>query len=293
MTVLRNGDRWQPSNTSVSDGRVVAYEKGAPPGTHAFIDYGYLLLPTAALIATSETVFDLRAVVDRLMRLGTLAAYEVSERFHDIGTPEALAETDAWLRAGGDAPRWAVFLDRDGVLTEATVADGAAGSPLLASELRVMAGAQEAVAALADLGARVFVVTNQPDVARGTLALRELATMNHFVRDRLRVHDIRACPHDGTDGCACRKPKPGMLDDLAREWHVDLAASWTVGDRWVDIAAGRAAGTRTILVERPYSWAPTAAGSPPAALAADYVVADVTEAAALIARMPGRKNAVP
>jgi NDP-sugar pyrophosphorylase family protein len=97
MTVLLNDDRWQPGNTSVANGKVVAYEKGAPLGSHRYIDYGYTLLPAAALNDVDEEAFDLDVIFRLLIRAGKLAAFVVTERFHDIGTPEALAETEAWL----------------------------------------------------------------------------------------------------------------------------------------------------------------------------------------------------
>jgi MurNAc alpha-1-phosphate uridylyltransferase len=99
MTVLHNRDQWEPSNTSIADGRVIAYVKGDPPGTHEHIDYGYVLLPADALLAVPDDAFDLGVVIQQLIARRQLAAFEVHERFHDIGTPEALAETDAWLRA--------------------------------------------------------------------------------------------------------------------------------------------------------------------------------------------------
>lgn len=99
LTVLHNQDRWEPSNTTVIDGRVHAYSKNEPPGTHAYIDYGYLQIPTAAVTAISDSVFDLRQVLLDLIEKRQVAAYEVSERFHDIGTPDRLAETDQWLRS--------------------------------------------------------------------------------------------------------------------------------------------------------------------------------------------------
>ncbi|HEX7095089.1 MAG TPA: HAD hydrolase-like protein, partial [Acidimicrobiales bacterium] len=80
-------------------------------------------------------------------------------------------------------------------------------------------------------------------------------------------------------------PRPGMLLELASAWDVDLTQSWMVGDRWVDIAAGRAAGTTTILVDRPYSWRPTSSGVPPPSLEPDHRVHDLREAAELIARL--------
>ena len=71
--------------------------------------------------------------------------------------------------------------------------------------------------------------------------------MHKVLRERLGVDDIVACPHSGEDSCSCRKPLPGLLMSSPRRHGVDLASSWTVGDRWVDIAAGRAAGTTTVL----------------------------------------------
>jgi NDP-sugar pyrophosphorylase family protein len=104
MTVLRNRDQWQPSNTSVVAGRVAAYTKGDPPGTHEFIDYGYMLLPVTALGDTDAEAFDLYVVLQKLITARELAAFEVYERFHDIGTPEALEETESWLEARAGNP---------------------------------------------------------------------------------------------------------------------------------------------------------------------------------------------
>lgn len=189
---------------------------------------------------------------------------------------------------------WAVFLDRDGVLTDAPIADGRAGSPRRANELLLLPGVADAVAAIREQGAaRIFVITNQPDVARGTLRPDELAAMHDQLRSKLDIDEIRCCPHDESDGCQCRKPRPGMLVDLARAWNVDLSRSWTVGDRWVDIAAGSAAGTGTILIERPYSWSSTSAGLPAPDLSPGHRVADLSAAVELIGRMPGRRAPLP
>jgi NDP-sugar pyrophosphorylase family protein len=96
MTVLRNEDRWEPSNVEVTDARVTRYGKGAPPGTFAYIDYGLLLFRRDAFAAFDDEPFDLAAVVERLVAQRRLAAFEVAERFHDIGTVTAWRETDAW-----------------------------------------------------------------------------------------------------------------------------------------------------------------------------------------------------
>jgi D-glycero-D-manno-heptose 1,7-bisphosphate phosphatase len=179
---------------------------------------------------------------------------------------------------------WAVFLDRDGVLTDAPVVDGKALAPTEATDLAVLPRVPEAIEMLRAAGARLFVVTNQPDVARGTLDPRQLDLMHEHLRVALGVEEIRVCPHDGVEGCACRKPAPGMLLDLIDEFAVDPAVSWMVGDRWVDVAAGAAAGVTTVLVDRPYSWRATSSGSPASDLQPDHRVEDLYDAATLIAR---------
>jgi D-glycero-D-manno-heptose 1,7-bisphosphate phosphatase len=179
--------------------------------------------------------------------------------------------------------RWAVFFDRDGVLTDAPVADGQALAPKKAADLVVLPGAREAVAAVHALGGLALVVTNQPDVARGTLDPGELDLMHERLAGEVGVDAIRVCPHDGVD--RCRKPQPGMLLDLAREHDVDLARSYMIGDRWVDIAAGAAVSSTTILVEHPHSWRATSSGAPPRGLEPDHRVPDVLAAAHIVERL--------
>jgi D-glycero-D-manno-heptose 1,7-bisphosphate phosphatase len=149
--------------------------------------------------------------------------------------------------------RPAIFLDRDGVLNEVVWRDGAPVSPRRASEFRVAAGAGEAVRRLKAAGWLVFVVTNQPDLARGTLAQGEHERMLELLAGAVPVDDVAVCPHDDADACGCRKPKPGMLEALAARHGVALGRSVVVGDSWKDVEAGRRAGCRTILLRRAYN----------------------------------------
>ncbi len=146
----------------------------------------------------------------------------------------------------------AVFLDRDGVLTVPVVRDGRTFAPRTLEEFALLPGVPEAVAALERAGFRRIVVTNQPDVADGTLPRVVLDEMHRRLREWLPLDDIRVCCHRDADGCACRKPKPGMLLEAARELSLDLPGSFMVGDRWRDVAAGRAAGCRTIFLDWGY-----------------------------------------
>jgi D-glycero-D-manno-heptose 1,7-bisphosphate phosphatase len=146
----------------------------------------------------------------------------------------------------------AVFLDRDGVLNEIVERDGAPGSPRTLQDLRLVADI-EAARRLRAAGLLVFIVTNQPDVARGLLPEADLDEMMRRVVAAADVHDYRVCVHEDRHDCACRKPRPGMILDLARRWQVDAARSCVIGDMWRDVEAARAAGSRSVLIRRPYN----------------------------------------
>jgi D-glycero-D-manno-heptose 1,7-bisphosphate phosphatase len=178
--------------------------------------------------------------------------------------------------------RRAVFLDRDGVLVETEVRDGAAYAVTTLAEFRVVPDAAEQVARLRAAGLVCIVFTNQPEVARGTIAPEVLAAMHNVLRAAVPLDDVYVCPHDEGDGCACRKPRPGMLHDAAARWDVSLADSFVIGDRWRDVDAGRAAGCYAVLLEREYS----------ACITADARVATLHEAVdAVLARLAAATDA--
>lgn len=149
--------------------------------------------------------------------------------------------------------RRAVFLDRDGVLNEIVERDGQPASPRQIEEFRLVGDARDAVRRLRAAGLPVYVVTNQPDLARGLLPQRELDAMMKTLLDDVGVDDVRVCPHDDGDVCACRKPLPGMLHDLAAAHAVRLGGSYMVGDTWRDMEAGRSAGCQTVLLRTWYN----------------------------------------
>lgn len=147
----------------------------------------------------------------------------------------------------------AVFLDRDGVLNQIVERDGRVESPRTLAEFRLAPGARDAVLRLREAGLAALVVTNQPDIARGLLPADVLDGINTRLRDDVGVDDIRVCPHEDVDACQCRKPRPGMLHELATRWGIDLERSYMVGDTWRDMAAGRNAGCTTVLVRTAYN----------------------------------------
>jgi D-glycero-D-manno-heptose 1,7-bisphosphate phosphatase len=179
----------------------------------------------------------------------------------------------------------AVFLDRDGVLNEVRGSGRQALPPRSMDELRIVPEAAGAVERLREAGFMLIVVSNQPDVARGSLSRSDALEITAAVVAELGLDDAYVCLHDGADGCACRKPKPGALLEAAHDWRLDLAKSWMIGDRWVDVAAGTAAGACSVLLERPYSWEPAGGAPSPPDVHPRITVASVADAAERIVEL--------
>jgi transaldolase len=152
---------------------------------------------------------------------------------------------------GIGALKRAVFLDRDGVVNDAVVRNGLPYPPA-PSEMRVASDAPQGLRALRDAGFALFVVTNQPDVARGTRTLADVDAIHARLAAQLPLDGFYTCAHDDRDACDCRKPLPGLLLRAAREHGVDVRRSYLIGDRWKDIAAGRAAGATTVFIDYGY-----------------------------------------
>ena len=170
-----------------------------------------------------------------------------------------------------------VFLDRDGVINRAYMRGGVARPPASTDALEILPGVPDALTRLHDAGYRLVVVTNQPDVARGTMTRDAVEAIHDRLRLQLPLDAIRVCYHDDADACTCRKPKPGLL---MAESPVDFAESVMVGDRWRDVEAGRAAGCATVLVGDGYG--------EPLPHEPDVRVASLAEAADWILARPRR-----
>ena len=193
-----------------------------------------------------------------------LLGYNSPEYIKDIGTPERYdlicAEFAAGLpqRSALTHPQRAVFLDRDGTLVEEV--DGLT-SP---GQLELLPGAAAAVRELNHQGFRTVLISNQPVVAKGfcteaevEIVHRKLQTLlgrEHAFLDRLYY-----CPHHPEKGfagerpelkinCECRKPKPGMVLQAARDLNLDLTTSWLIGDTTTDVETARNAAVKSILV---------------------------------------------
>jgi D-glycero-D-manno-heptose 1,7-bisphosphate phosphatase len=151
----------------------------------------------------------------------------------------------------------AIFLDRDGVLNRPVIRVGKSYPPAQLEDLEIYEGLRDQLQRLKDRGFVLIVVTNQPDVARGTTRKETVEEINGLIARALpAIKKFIVCFHDNGDNCDCRKPKPGMLLAGAAEFDVDLRRSYMVGDRRSDVEAGIAAGSRTIFIDRAYKEPP-------------------------------------
>jgi D-glycero-D-manno-heptose 1,7-bisphosphate phosphatase len=156
-------------------------------------------------------------------------------------------------RSRSDLLQRAAFLDRDGVLNCCEVRDGKPFAPRTLADFRLLPGVRAAVERLKSAGLLVVVVTNQPDIGNGLVDPATVQEMHQALRRRVPVDDVLICPHAQHANCGCRKPKPGMLLEAARRWHIDLQSSFMVGDRASDIVAGQAVGCYTLFLDRGYA----------------------------------------
>ncbi len=183
--------------------------------------------------------------------------------------------------------RRAVFLDRDGVLNERPAPHAYVSRP---EDLKLLPGVPEGLRALSSRGFALVVVSNQQGLAKKLLTREALDAIHAKLRAALSgagapLLDVWVCPHAETEGCGCRKPAPGLLQGAAARHGLALEQSFLIGDSLSDVAAGRAAGTRTILLaEEP---CPEADAEGSRDMAPDFCARSLAEAVAYVLSVAG------
>lgn len=143
----------------------------------------------------------------------------------------------------------AIFLDRDGVINRER-----ADYVKTWEEMELLPGALSALRRLASLSAPIFVLTNQSAVGRGIVAEETVQEIHRRLREVVaaqggRIDGFYVCPHRPEDGCDCRKPKPGLLLQAARQHHLHLEDCVFIGDSFTDYVAAQSVGCPFIAVE--------------------------------------------
>lgn len=205
-----------------------------------------------------------RQLLKPLAGTGKMFCYDSPEYVKDMGTPERYYAVCEDFKAGRVSGKnlsnrqKAIFLDRDGTINKYV------GFLRKIEEFELLDGVAEAIRKINAMGYLAIVTTNQPVIARGEVSFEELEEIHKKMETLLGqegayLDAIYYCPHHphkGYEGelpelkidCGCRKPKPGMLIKAAEEFHIDLEASWMIGDGENDIKAGKAAGCHTVLI---------------------------------------------
>lgn len=197
---------------------------------------------------------------------GKIFAYDTPEYIKDMGTPDRFYETEKDIESGKVHARnlknkqKAIFLDRDGTINKMV------GFVTKSEQFELIEGAAEAIKTINKSGYLAIVVTNQPVIARGDCTFEELQTIHDKMETELGkvgafVDAIYVCPHHTDKGfegerteykcnCDCRKPKPGLLLQAAKDFNIDLSESYMIGDSHRDVDAGENAGVKkSIKVE--------------------------------------------
>lgn len=252
VTVYENKDNITRNNVYVDDkGYVVKYDKSRNDENLNGVEIGFFIMDKNILRLMPEDNFSFeKEVLPKLIEGRQLSGYFTGHRYYSIGSLERIALTEKFLQ-----PKRIIFLDRDGVINRK-----APKAEYIKSwnEFEFLSGSIDAMKLLSLHRYKIFIITNQAGVSRGAITENDLKFIHSNMVDELekngvRIEGIYYCPHGWDDGCECRKPKPGMLFQAAREHGLDLSASIFIGDDERDLQAGKAAGCRTLLVDSEFS----------------------------------------
>lgn len=225
----------------------------------------HVISPKVLDIEVDTPKIDLdRQILKPLVQSGKVFVYDSPEYVKDMGTPERYYLVQQNFRDGVVSAKnlknkqKAIFLDRDGTINKYV------GFLKNDKDFELIPGVSSAVKSFNDNGYLVIVITNQPVIARGEVTIEELNNIHNKMetllgKDGAYVDAIYYCPHHphkGYEGeitelkieCECRKPKPGLILKAAKDFNIDIASSWMIGDSENDILAGKNAGCKTALI---------------------------------------------
>jgi histidinol-phosphate phosphatase family protein len=247
VTVFTNKKGVTKNNVIVdSEGFVVKYDKTrTEPGLNG-VDIGFMIIDKKVLDMMPDTNFSFeKEILTKLVEQHQLRAYLTDHRYYSIGSIDRLEQTTKYL-----LPRKIIFLDRDGVINKkAPKADYVKKW----SEFEFLPGVIEGLELLSKKGYELYILTNQPGIAREMMTLDDLndihaKMLQEFEKHNIKIIQIYSCLHGWHDGCECRKPKPGLFFDASHDHAINLGKTVFIGDDERDVTAGEAAGIKTYLV---------------------------------------------
>jgi D-glycero-D-manno-heptose 1,7-bisphosphate phosphatase len=146
----------------------------------------------------------------------------------------------------------AAFVDRDGVINQSHFVDGVPSPPKSIQDVKIIEGVKQAIEILKSHAIVPVVITNQPDVARGTISKNDVLAINKYIGLHTGIEYFYTCFHDDSSFCLCRKPSPGLIFEASKDLDLNVSKSFLVGDRWRDIEAGQKAGCKCFFIDYQY-----------------------------------------
>lgn len=248
VTIYANGDNFSKDSVIVgADGFVDVFDRSRKTPGLKGIEISYAILEKKVvmpLLPDHQELFE-QAVYPPLAEQHRLNAYWSGHRYYSVGNLERLPITEEFL-----ARRPAILIDRDGVINRKAPRAHYVTRP---EEFEFLPGVKAALKTLNEAGYKIILISNQAGINRGAMTEDDLTAVHAYMTGEVekaggRIDAIYHCPHDWDEGCDCRKPKPGMLFQAAREWHLDLTRTLFVGDDERDGIAAEAAGCPFELV---------------------------------------------
>lgn len=247
FTAYRNTDGYTKNNLRLAeDGLVEVYDKRRQTEGLQGVDIGYAIVNRNVLQWMSEENENFEEIVyPQLVEEKKMFATVTEHRYYSIGSWERIELTQAFF-----SPRKFIFLDRDGTLNVRPKQACYIEKP---EDFVWLPDAREAIKKLKDAGYTIILISNQPGIARGRLTKEDLTAIHDKMQRGLqeigaKIDRIYYCPHDWDEGCACRKPKPGMIYQAQKELSIDLTKCWMLGDDERDMHAGGDAGCKCMYI---------------------------------------------
>ena len=247
ITAYTNRDVYTKNNIKASDNKVEKYDKKRNEEGLNAVDIGYAFIKKEAVKLLSEENVNFEAeVYPMLVADNKMGVFLTEHRYYSIGSWERIELTKEFFRT-----KKVVFLDRDGTINERPPRACYIEKP---EDFRWLPNAKEALKQLKEKGYTIYLITNQPGIARGNLTEDMLEKIHAKMESDLleigvTLDDIYFCPHNWDEGCDCRKPKPGMLFQAQKDHSLNLSQCYLIGDDERDIEAGISAGVKkTFLI---------------------------------------------
>lgn len=242
FTGYTNKDGYTKSNLKYDGTLVTVYDKIRKSSGLNAVDIGYAFVNKSVFQYMPDDNVNFEAVVyPRVVEERKMGCFVTDHRYYSIGGWERMPLTEEFFRT-----KKVVFLDRDGTINERPPK---ADYVKNISEFHWLPGAGEAIKKLKDNGYDIYIVSNQPGIARGKMTQEDLDNIQRKMESDLveigaKIDGWYYCPHGWDEGCECRKPKPGLFYMAQKEHSLDLSKCVMIGDDERDIEAGKAAGIK-------------------------------------------------